>query len=121
MYTTLILTFVAGGAICVIAQLLIDLTKLTPARILVSYVVSGVILYGIGVYDPLFETFGCGVSVPLIGFGAAIGRGVKEAVDNDGAMGILTGGLSATSAGITAALILGLLFSMISRGKPKRM
>ena len=121
MYTSLILTFVAGGAICVIAQLLIDLTKLTPARILVSYVICGVILYGIGVYEPMFQTFGCGVSVPLIGFGAAIGRGVKVAIENDGMIGILTGGLTSTSAGITAALILGLLFSMISRGKPKRM
>ena len=121
MYTSLILTFVAGGAICVIAQLLIDLTKLTPARILVSYVVSGVILYGIGVYEPLFDVFGCGVSVPLIGFGAAIGRGVKEAIEKDGAIGILTGGLTATAAGITAALVLGLAFSMISKGKPKRM
>lgn len=121
MYTSLILTFVAGGVICVIAQLLIDLTKLTPARILVSYVVSGVILYSLGVYEPMFNFFGCGVSVPLIGFGAAIGRGVKEAIEKDGAIGILTGGLSATSAGITAALLLGLLFSMISKGKPKRM
>ena len=121
MYTSLILTFVAGGAICVIAQLLIDLTKLTPARILVSYVVSGVILYGLGVYEPMFEIFGCGVSVPLIGFGAAIGRGVKDAIEKDGLIGILTGGLTATSAGITAALILGLLFSTISKGKPKRM
>jgi stage V sporulation protein AE len=121
MYTSLILTFIAGGIICVIAQLLIDLTKLTPARILVSYVVSGVVLFSLGIYEPLFNTFGCGVSVPLIGFGAAIGKGVKEAIDKDGAIGIVTGGLTATSAGITAALFFGLLFAFIARGKPKRM
>ena len=121
MYTSFILTFISGGVICVIAQLLIDLTRLTPARILVSYVCLGVLLYGIGIYDPLFDIFGCGVSVPLIGFGASIGRGVDEAIKKEGAIGILSGGLSATSAGITAALVLGLLFSLFVKGKSKRL
>ena len=121
MYTSLILTFAAGGVICVIAQLLIDLTKLTPARILVSYVVSGVALFALGIYEPLFKIFGCGVSVPLIGFGAAIGKGVKEAIEREGAIGILSGGLTATAAGITAALVFGLFFSLFTKGKSKRL
>lgn len=110
-----------GGLICASIQLLIDKTKLTPARILVSLVVFGVFLFGIGVYEGLFDMFGAGVSLPLLGFGATIARGVKEAIDTVGAIGILTGGLSATAAGITTALIIGLLFSLIGRGKPKRM
>lgn len=110
-----------GGLICTVIQIFIDKTKLTPARILVSLVVFGVFLYAVGAYEPLFEIFGCGVSVPLLGFGAAIARGVKEAVMSDGALGILTGGLTATAAGITTALVLGLLYSLIGRGKPKRM
>lgn len=117
----LILTFISGGIICVIAQLLIDLTKLTPARILVCYVSVGVLLYAVGVYTPLFEIFGAGVSVPLIGFGANIGRGVMEAVEKEGLIGALSGGLSASSAGISAALILGLSASLIFKAKSKRM
>ena len=104
-----------------IAQILIDLTKLTPARILVAYVCSGVIIYALGAYEPLYDIFGCGVSTPLIGFGAAIGRGVKEAMDKDGVLGILTGGLSATAAGISAALFFGLFFSVFTKGRSKRM
>ena len=110
-----------GGILCAFAQLLLDLTRLTPARILVAYVISGVILYACGAYDVLFKIFGTGVSLPLIGFGAAIGRGVKEAIAENGAIGILTGGLSATSAGITVALILGLIASLFTKGSPKRM
>ena len=110
-----------GGVLCVIAQLLLGLTKLTPARILVGYVVAGVLLYAVGLYDPLFKIFGEGVSLPLIGFGAVIGRGVKEAVDQSGAIGIVTGGLTASAAGITVALVLGLLASLITKGKPKRL
>ena len=117
----LIFTFVGGGILCVIAQLLIDLTRLTPARILVMYVSLGVLLYGVGVYQPLYDIFGAGVSVPLIGFGANIAKGVEEAVTNDGLIGALTGGLTASAAGITAALILGFIFSLIFRSKPKRM
>ncbi len=117
----LILTFVSGGIICVIAQLLIDFTKLTPARILVLYVSLGVLLYAVGVYEPLFEIFGAGVSVPLIGFGANIGKGVEEAVAREGLLGALTGGLSSSSAGISAALIFGFICSLIFKSKSKRM
>jgi stage V sporulation protein AE len=121
LYTDLILVFIGGGILSVIAQILIDLTKLTPARILVTYVTMGVLLFGIGAYEPLYEIFGCGVSTPLIGFGAAIGKGVKEAMDKDGMLGILSGGLSATAAGISAALFLGTLFALFTKGKSKRM
>ena len=120
-FRDLALTFLMGGSISVAAQLLIDLTKLTPARILVLLVSGGVLLYGIGAYEPLYDTFGAGVSVPLIGFGANIARGVREAVDTDGILGILTGGLTASAGGITAALILGLLASLAFRPRPKRM
>lgn len=120
-YTYFILAFIGGGTLSLIAQLLIDLTKLIPARILVSYVCVGVLLYATGVYDALFKIFGAGVSTPLIGFGAAIGRGVKEAVMKDGILGAFSGGLSATSLGITVALFSGLLASLISHGHSKRM
>ena len=116
-----ILAFIMGGAISVIAQLLIDLTSLTPARILVSYVVSGVILYAVGIYDPLRDIFGAGVSVPLIGFGASIAKGVRSAVDSGGFVGVLSGGLEATAAGISAALIFGLIASLIFKPHSKRM
>lgn len=119
--TPILLSALAGGVLSVIAQLLLDLTSLTPARILVGYVVAGVFLYATGIYEPLFDIFGEGVSLPLIGFGAVIGRGVKEAVIKDGLVGILTGGLTASAAGITAALVLGLLASYITKGRPKRL
>ena len=115
------LAFLAGGLICVIAQILIDKTKLTPARILVSYVSFGVLLGALGLYKPLFEIFGCGVSVPLIGFGGNIAKGVKEAVDNDGIFGILSGALTASSLGITLALLSGLISSFFSKGKSKNL
>lgn len=121
MLEQLILTFISGGIICVFAQLLIDLTRLTPARILVLYVSVGVLIFAIGAYEPMFEIFGAGVSVPLIGFGANIASGVRDAVDNDGLIGVLTGGLTASAAGITSALILGLLSSVIFKTKSKRM
>ncbi len=121
LFEKFLLTFLAGGTLSLIAQLLIDLTKLTPARILVSYVSVGVIIYALGIYEPLYSIFGAGVSVPLIGFGANIGRGVKEAVDSSGALGILTGGLTASSAGICAALILGFLSAVFFKPKSKRM
>ena len=117
----LLLVFISGGALSLIAQLLIDLTKLTPARILVSYVVSGVIIYAVGAWEPLKSTFGAGVSVPLIGFGASIGSGVREAVDSSGILGALSGGITATAAGISAALIFGLLASVIFKSGRKRM
>jgi len=117
----LLLVFIMGGLFSLIAQLLIDLTSLTPARILVFYVCLGVFLFAIGIYEPLYEIFGSGISVPLVGFGANIGRGVKEAVEQQGLLGALSGGLTSSSAGIAAALILGLIFSFLSSSKPKRM
>ena len=121
VYAYLVLAFIGGGVLSLIAQLLIDLTKLTPARILVAYVSVGVLLYATGIYEPLFEIFGAGVSTPLIGFGAAIGRGVREAVDKVGILGAFSGGLTATSAGITVALFSGLVASLVSKGRSKRM
>ena len=120
IFYQLLLAFIGGGIICAIVQLIIDFTKLTPARVLVSLVVIGVILSGTGLYEPLFKIFGCGVSVPLIGFGSSIAKGVREAVDKDGLLGVLTGGLSATAAGITLSLLLGLLFSVIGKSRAKR-
>ncbi|MBQ7386864.1 MAG: SpoVA/SpoVAEb family sporulation membrane protein [Clostridia bacterium] len=117
----LLAVFVAGGVLCAIAQILIDMTKITPARILVLYVCLGVLLYGVGVYDFLFDIFGAGVSIPLIGFGVNIGKGVKEAVESEGLLGALKGGITASAAGITAALLCGFVASVISKPKAKRM
>ncbi len=117
--TDYIWAFLVGGALCVIAQILIDRTKLTPARILVSYVVAGVFLTAIGVYEPLVKFAGSGATVPLTGFGYALANGVKESVARDGLYGVLKGGLTATSAGISAAIVFGLLASLIFKGKPK--
>ena len=119
--TDLLFAAIMGGVLCLIAQLLIDLTKLTPARILVLYVSSGVLFYALGIYDNLFPIFGMGISVPLIGFGAAIGKGVREAIISDGAIGILSGGMSAAAAGITLALIMGLISALIFKPRSKRM
>lgn len=112
--------FIVGGLFCVIAQILIDKTKLNPARILVSYVVAGVILGAVGVYKPLLDFAGGGAATPLTGFGYTISRGVKEAVDAEGLIGVLKGGITATAGGITAALFFGLLASLIFKSKPKR-
>ena len=111
--------FAVGGAFCVIGQILIDKTKLTPARILVSYVVMGVILGGIGLYEPLMEFAGAGASVPLTGFGNLLAKGVREAVDEKGFLGIFTGGLKSAAGGITAAIFAGLLASLIFKPKDK--
>ena len=121
MIAKIILAFILGGAISALVQVFIDKTALTPARILVALVVSGVFLYAIGLYEPLFDTFGTGISLPLLGFGASIARGVREAIDESGAIGILTGGLSGTSAGITAALILGLLAAVFGKGRKRHL
>ena len=112
--------FLVGGGICLLAQLLIDYTKLTPAKILVSFVVLGVILGGIGIYQPLVDFAGAGASVPLLGFGNTLARGVREAVQEDGFLGILTGGLKATAGGITVAITAGLLASLVFKPKDKR-
>ena len=111
--------FAVGGFLCVIAQILIDKTKLTPARILVCYVVIGVILEAIGIYQPLVDFAGAGASIPLTGFGHTLAKGVKKAIAQDGAIGILTGGLKATAGGITAAITAGLLVSLIFKAKDK--
>ena len=113
--------FLVGGAFCVIAQLLIDLTAITPARILVLYVCSGVFLSAVGIFEPLRRFAGCGAAVPLVGFGGLIARGVREAIDKDGLMGILTGPLTASAAGITAALAFGFLAAVFFKGKPKKL
>ncbi len=111
--------FLVGGFLCLIGQILIDKTQLTPARILVSYVVIGVILGAIGIYKPITEFAGAGATVPLTGFGYNIAKGVKEAVDENGFLGIFTGGLKATAGGITAAIMAGLLASFLFKAKDK--
>ena len=111
--------FLVGGIICLISQILIDKTKLTPAKILVSYVVLGVILGGLGIYKPFLEFAGAGASVPLTGFGYNLAKGVREAVDEQGFLGIFTGGLKACAGGIAAAVLCGLLVSIFFRPKDK--
>lgn len=111
--------FWVGGLICLIAQILISKTKLTPARILTGLVVIGVILGGIGIMEPLKEFAASGVTVPLLGFGDLLAQGVKEAVKNDGALGILTGGLTAGAAGIALVMVLGVVASFICNPKEK--
>lgn len=111
--------FIVGGLLCLIGQILIDKTKLTPARILVSYVVIGVFLGAIGVYKPLVEFAGAGATVPLTGFGFNLAKGVKEAIGQEGFLGIFTGGLKAAAGGITAAVTAGLLASLIFKAKDK--
>ena len=112
-------SFLIGGLICAIGQILIDYTKLTPARILVSYVVMGVDLSAIGLYKPLVDFAGAGASVPLLGFGHLLAEGVRKSVDKDGLIGVLTGGLTSSSGGITASLLFGLLMSIIFKPKDK--
>lgn len=111
--------FIVGGLLCVIGQLLIDKTKLTPARILVSYVVIGVLISAVGLYQHLVDFAGAGATVPLTGFGHNIAKGVREAVDKDGFIGIFTGGLKASAGGITAAIVAGLIASFIFKAKDK--
>ena len=105
--------FFVGGAICLVGQALIDFTRLTPARILVSFVVSGVLLTALGCYDPIVEFAGAGATVPLTGFGYSLAKGVKEAVEQYGLIGALSGGLTATSAGIAASVFAGLLMALL--------
>ncbi len=112
--------FLVGGAFCAAAQILIDRTKLTPARILVSYVVCGVILGALGLYKPLVDFAGCGAATPLTGFGYLIADGVKTAVNEKGLLGALTGGLTASAGGITAALFFGFLAAVFFRDKRKK-
>ncbi|MGN0562645.1 MAG: stage V sporulation protein AE [Candidatus Fimenecus sp.] len=111
--------FLVGGAICAVGQLLMDCTKLTPARILVLFVVAGVVLGAVGVYQPLADFAGCGATVPLTGFGNLLAQGTKDAIREDGLLGVLTGPLTAGSAGISAAMLSGLVVSLIARPKSK--
>lgn len=119
-WSMLIKAFVVGGLICVIGQILIDKTKLTPARILVIFVTTGAILGGLGIYQNLIDFAGAGASVPLTGFGNLLAKGAIEKVKSDGLIGALTGGISAAAAGITAAIVFGYIASLISKPKIKK-
>lgn len=119
MLWDLLKAFLVGGAICAIGQLLIDYTKLTPARILTGFVVTGVILSAFGIYKPLVNFAGAGASVPLTGFGNLLAEGVRKSIDSDGFLGVFTGGLTSASAGITVALLAGLLSAIIFPQKDK--
>lgn len=112
--------FLFGGLLCAIGQVLVDLTKLTPARILSGYVVAGVILQALGVYQPLVDWAGAGATVPLTGFGYLLAKGVKKAVAEEGLPGVLTGGLGAAAGGIAAAVVFALLMALLFRPKEKR-
>lgn len=112
--------FAVGGMLCVIGQLLIDFTKLSPARILTSFVVAGVVLGALGVYQPLVDFAGAGASVPLTGFGNVLARGVRKAVTEKGLLGVFTGGLTAASAGICAAVFFALLAALIFKPRDKK-
>ncbi|MBR6816734.1 MAG: stage V sporulation protein AE [Clostridia bacterium] len=116
----LLRAFLVGGMICVIGQLLLSLTKLTPARILVGFVISGVILTALGFYEPLIEFGGAGASVPLTGFGYTLAKGVEKAVAEKGWLGIFTGGFTAAAAGIAAAIFFGYLFALLCRPKVRK-
>ena len=113
--------FLIGGGCCAVAQLLLDLTKLTPARILVLYVCLGVVLGAVGLYEPLYRFAGAGIAVPLIGFGGNVAKGVKEAVGEFGWLGIFMGPFTAASVGTTASLCFGFLTSLLFSSKPKRL
>ncbi len=119
MFCDCVKAFFVGGIICAIGQILIDKTKLTPARILVSYVVAGVILTAVGLYKPLVDFAGAGATVPLTGFGFTLATGVEEAVAEYGLVGALTGGVTATAGGITAAILFGWLVSIFAKPKMK--
>lgn len=114
-----LLAFLVGGAICVIGQLLLSFTRLTSARILVLFVVTGVVLGGIGVYQPLVDFAGAGASVPLLGFGNALAKGAIEGAKEHGVLGAFSGGISATAAGVSAAILFGWLAALLFRPKTK--
>ena len=115
----LLKAFVVGGLICLVGQILIDITKLTPGRILVAFVVMGVALTAVGLYEPLVEWAGAGATVPLTGFGYTMAKGVEQAIAQQGVRGILTGGFTASSAGVTAAILCGLIASFLAKPKEK--
>ncbi len=117
---TLLKAFLVGGLICTVGQLLIDLTNLTPAKILVSFVIIGVILGALGIYEPIVEWAGAGATLPLTGFGYNLAKGTKEALGEDGLLGVLSGPLSSASVGIMAAVICGLVVSLFAKSKDKQ-
>lgn len=119
LFISCLKAFLVGGVICAIGQVLIDFTKLTPARILVSYVVAGVVLGALGIYQPLIDFAGAGASVPLTGFGNLLAKGTMKAVQEKGALGILTGGFTAAAGGIAAAIVFGFLVAIIFKPKEK--
>ena len=119
MLTEIIKAFLVGGTICAVGQVLIDYTKLTPARILTGYVVAGVVLSAVGLYQPLADFAGAGATVPLTGFGHLLAEGIRKAVGRDGILGIFTGGLTASAGGVTAALLFGLGVSLLFRAKER--
>lgn len=119
-YTMYIKVFLVGGAFCAIGQLLIDKTKLTPARILTIYVVAGVILGAVGVYQPLADWAGAGAAVPLTGFGNTLAKGIRKAVAEDGLLGVFTGGFTAAAAGICAAIFFGVIIALLCKPKEKK-
>lgn len=119
MFMNYLWAFIIGGLFCAVGQTLIDYTKLTPARILVSYVVAGVVLGAFNLYKPLVDFAGAGATVPLTGFGNVLVEGVKQAIDERGFLGVLTGGLTGAAGGITAAILFGLLTALIFRPKEK--
>lgn len=120
IFMTYLKVFAVGGLLCVIAQILIAKTGLTPARILVGYVVAGVILTAVGLYEPLVNFAKAGATVPLTGFGYSLAKGVTKAIDENGIVGIITGGITGTAAGITAAVFFGYLFSVIFKPRMKK-
>ncbi|MBO4524590.1 SpoVA/SpoVAEb family sporulation membrane protein [Ruminococcus sp.] len=120
MITDILKAFITGGVLCAMGQLLIDFTKLTPARILTGFVVAGVFLSSVGLYTPFAEFAGAGATVPLTGFGHLLAEGIKKAIISDGFLGIFTGGLTAAAGGVTAALLFGLAASLIFKQKDKK-
>lgn len=119
IFLNLLKAFILGGAFCLIGQILIDVTKLTPGRILVAFVVAGVLLTAIGIYEPLEKWAEAGATVPLTGFGFAMAKGIEKAIEEQGAIGILTGAMSASAGGVTAAVLCGLIASFVTKPKEK--
>lgn len=119
MFLMCLKAFLVGGLICVVGQVLIDVTKLTPAKILVLFVCVGVILGGLGMYDKLVDFAGAGATIPLTGFGNALASGVKEGIQKDGVMGVVTGGLTACAGGVTVAILCGLVVAFVTKPKDK--
>ncbi len=121
MFLKILLAFLFGGLLCAITQIVIDKTALTPAKILVSVVVAGVVIGALGWFSPLTDIFGCGITVPLIGFGGNVAKGVKEAVDSDGLLGAIGGAFKSAGVGLGASLFLGFLVSIFTKGTSKRL